>query len=335
MSDSEARIWIVLSAYNGARYIREQIESIRSQSVRNWRLLVRDDGSTDETVSIVVELAGEDPRIELLPPDGRNLKPPASFGVLLEKAHRAGIDHVFLADQDDIWLPAKLSRQLEIMGQIEARVGRDTPVLVHSDLRVVADDLRVIHDSFREYHRIDRSPRDWVLRPLLAQNLVTGCATVVNRALLEIAVPLPRVAMHDWWLAQCAAAVGVVASLDEPMVLYRQHGGNVVGANGLSTIATRALRQPGAWWAWSGRNFLLGLSQARELDQRVGRLSTPRAAAAAEVIAAYCAAFASSRSMWRRIWSILCLGVRPVSLLSQALFFMRVLLYPRLARALG
>lgn len=254
------RYAVVLAAYEGAPHVEAQIESIRAQTAPQWRLYVRDDASRDDTLARITACAAREGRIEIVPGDGRNLGAAASFGVLLQHVLDRGERYVFLCDQDDVWLPDKCERMLRAMLERESEAGPAAPMLVHTDLRVVGEDLSVIHESFVALLRIDS--REQMRGPgLLLGNSVTGCASLVNAALLRCALPLPRVAMHDWWLAQCAAAFGDIHFLGEAMVLYRQHGRNVVGARGLGERAATIVRSPAAWWRESARRFLAGLHQ--------------------------------------------------------------------------
>lgn len=327
-------VYVVLSTYNGARYVVALIESVRRQTFRDWRLLVRDDGSSDATLEIVAELARQDPRISLLPPDGRNLRAPGSFGALLAAAREQGAGYVFLADQDDVWLEGKLDRLLAAMADAEARAGVGVPVLVYSDLAVVADDLRVIHPSFRRQQRLP-PPGEAALHTLLTQNVVTGCASLLNRALLDVVVPLPEsLAMHDWWIAQCAAATGRIVAVDEPTVLYRQHASNVVGAKGALALIGTALRRPRRWWARGVRGFFLGLRQAEALGRRLHeRPLTAHGKASQELVARYCRAFApAAAAPLERLRTIRRLGPRPITRIPRLLYYVRVVLYGRLCR---
>ena len=298
---------------------------------------MRDDGSSDGTPALVEALAREDPRIRPLPAGGKNLGAVASFGALLAEAAAGGARYVFLADQDDLWLENKLGRQLEAMTSAEARFGSDVPILVHSDLAVVDDRLRPIDPSFLRYQSGLATPRGLSLRTLLAQNLVTGCATAINRALLRMALPLPDVVMHDWWLAQCAAGAGAVVSLPDALVLYRQHAANIVGARGFYGLVARALRSPPAWWERGGRNFVRGVRQAAMLRERLegerlvaGRPEREHSGDGADLVARYAAAFAGTASPLQRLRQVRTMGVRPASRIPRLLYYLRVLLYQRL-----
>lgn len=267
-------VLILLSSYNGSRFLAEQIESIRRQRFTDWNLLVRDDGSSDETVWLVESVAAVDRRIALLHDQRGNLGPAASFGVLLEHALDAGTRYVALADQDDVWEREKLARQVDLLQRAEGEWGTSTPLLVHSDLSVVREDLSLVHPSFIAYQGL-RHPADWPLGTLLIQNFVTGCTTLFNHALLRVAVPLPAVIMHDWWLGLCAAASGRVVYLPEPTVRYRQHPQNAQGSRGWRSAVGNALRRPASWWRQSGELFQRTVEQGRQLAERLERQGPP------------------------------------------------------------
>ncbi len=219
---------ILLATYNGAAFVAEQIESIRGQTHDHWRVLARDDGSSDGTAGILERYAREWPdRFHLISDTDGNLGYSGNFSRLLE---HTTADYVALCDQDDIWLPDKLDRCIKALAELERAHGPTTPLLVHSDLRVVDRELNEISPSFWAYRGLDpRSGND--LNRVLAQNVATGCATVFNRSLRDVCTPIPdRAAAHDWWVALTATTLGATAHIAEPTVLYRQHGGNTIGA---------------------------------------------------------------------------------------------------------
>ena len=130
-------------------------------------------------------------------------------------------------DQDDVWLPQKVEVTLAAMQKSEG--DKKTPVLVHTNLKVVDQDLNVISDSFFEFQQLIQA--DITLPKLLVQNYVTGCTVMINRALKEKCKKIPKdCIMHDWWLALVAVLFGRLVCVDEPTMLYRQHSDNQVGA---------------------------------------------------------------------------------------------------------
>ena len=150
-----------------------------------------------------------------------------TFGELLEDSDA---DYMALCDQDDVWLPGRIAKPLERVRAVEREQGAATPILAHTDLAVVDENLDTIAPSFWAYRHLDPY-RGSELNRLLVQNVVTGCTTIINRALARLACPIPEsIPMHDWWLALVASAFGRIETVPEATVLYRQHGNNSVGA---------------------------------------------------------------------------------------------------------
>jgi rhamnosyltransferase len=319
---------VVLSSYNGTRFIADQLESIRRQTLSDWKLIVRDDGSSDDTAGVVESFAALDPRIELLRDDRGNVGPAASFGLLLEHALNVGARYVALADQDDVWRPDKLARQVELLSSRERSLGAAVPLLVHSDLTVVDEDLALIHRSFLAHQRLRHQP-DAPLGALLIQNFVTGCTVVMNRALLKAAVPLPTVIMHDWWIALCAAALGELLYLPDATVRYRQHGTNVQGALGWRSALIRAVRTPLTWWSGSASMLQRAVRQADELRLRIEQhQGTPVSHRSLQILQEFCSGFATGGPL-TRLRAVYRHRIRPRTLLPYpAPFYLRVLLWP-------
>lgn len=229
-SADEPLVDIVLCVYNGLPYVEELIQSIKEQSWTNWRLWVRDDGSTDGTLEALKRQSGQDPRILVVEDESTRLGARAGFSRVLELA-APDADYIMFCDADDIWLPRKIESSLEALRKAEQEDSASSgvrPVLVHTNLVVVDSDLQVISGSFWEYERIRPSSS---LRQLLIQNTVTGCTIMMNGALRRLVAPIsPNAVMHDWWFALVAACFGTIVSLPEPHILYRQHGRNDTGA---------------------------------------------------------------------------------------------------------
>ncbi len=228
-----APIEVVLPTYNGAPYLEAQLASIHAQTFRPIRVLIRDDGSSDGTPELLQVLQQRyGTWLEVLPADG-NLGCTANVNRLLEATSAA---YVALADQDDLWLPQKLEQALALMQQLERHHGAAMPLLVHSDLELVDEAGAFLGCSYLQRQRLD--PQRTALVDLALTNVVTGCTALLNRALLQQALPIPGEAlMHDWWLALVASACGQIALVEPPGVLYRQHGGNVLGARGTAPLA--------------------------------------------------------------------------------------------------
>ncbi len=240
------RVAIVMATYNGARFIEEQIHSIQAQSYSAWMLYVRDDGSSDDTVQKIMQIQCEDHRVKLVRDDLGNQGAIGNFSALMKVALNANADYLFFADQDDVWYPEKLATMLLGIQSLERANGITTPLLVHCDLAVVSEVLQPIANSFVRYSRL--SPSTAELGVLLCQNQVTGCACVINYALLELACPVPtNVLMHDWWLALLASSVGKIGFIPKQLVMYRQHAGNILGAVSLGCRIRELLFSPRQW----------------------------------------------------------------------------------------
>ncbi|GAB3259882.1 glycosyltransferase family 2 protein [Chitinimonas naiadis] len=234
-----AQIDILLATYNGAVWLPALLASLERQTLQDWRLIVRDDGSRDGTVALLEAFQRAHPaQVSLLDGDG------VSLGVVQNFAALAAVSEApysVFADQDDVWLPGKLAGLLAAMQQRELATGSSTPLLVHHDLIVVDADDEVIAPSFWQLQGLDALRRG-SFRALLVQNNVTGCATMINRALRELALPIPAQAiMHDHWFGLVASAFGKVIALPEALVRYRQHGGNQVGASSALVRYRRAI----------------------------------------------------------------------------------------------
>ena len=229
---------ILLSTYNGEKYIRAFLDSLSAQTMLDFSLIVRDDGSTDETLSIIEDYRSEfNKKIRIIGGLTNNLGPARSFGVLLQESTA---DYILFADQDDVWLPTKIERlHDEILRQELLHPG--VPILLQSDLEVVDEVLNSIAPSFWAFQGLN--PLRNSLANLLMQNIVTGCAVILNRSLVLRMKKMPDSAiMHDWWAALVAAAFGHVISIPVPLIQYRQHGANSVGAKkyGLAYLFRRA-----------------------------------------------------------------------------------------------
>ncbi|MGI1658555.1 MAG: glycosyltransferase family 2 protein [Desulfitobacterium sp.] len=222
-----------MGTYNGEKYIAEQIESILCQTEDNWKLIIQDDCSTDTTASILQKYVANYPhkitfaQREFLSGSAKN-----NFASMLKFAKS---EYIMTCDQDDIWLPNKIELTLNRMHEMECYYGKDKPLLVHTDLKVVDEKLEVVAESMFNFQSLD-SKRD-KFNNLLVQNIVTGCTMMFNRPLLNLVNDVPGESiMHDWWFALVAAAFGKIGFVHEPTILYRQHSFNKVGAKNVKSF---------------------------------------------------------------------------------------------------
>ena len=221
------KVTVLLSTYNGERYLTEQLESLVAQSDVNVEILVRDDGSKDATTAILDEWQE---RGALSWYTSANLGPGKSFIHLLQTAGPG--NYYAYCDQDDVWLPNKLRLTMDKMRAVEAE-NPGKPVIIHTDMNVVDESLNVIHESFWRSSGL----RPDVLRTfpyLCTCNSVNGCTIVMNSAARELI--LEKYVEHDIIIHDVISALtvayygGIIDYVDAPTVLYRQHSSNVVGA---------------------------------------------------------------------------------------------------------
>lgn len=219
------KVDVLLSTFNGEKYLSDQIQSLIEQTYNDFLILIRDDGSCDATFSIIQEFKSKYPKkIQIVETDDFTGSAKCGFFKLMEVSSS---DYSFFCDQDDVWEKDKIER---VMSCIENLNKVNDPLLVHHDLRVVDENLNIINDSFADYQKLNC--RHNSLNYLLAQNNVTGCTCCINKKLREICLKCDpsRVIMHDYWFALAASAFGTIIYIKEPLVDYRQHHNNSVGA---------------------------------------------------------------------------------------------------------
>lgn len=209
------RTIILMSTYNGEAYVTQQLQSILPQLKDTDRVIVRDDGSTDSTVQIIQALG--DPRIHI--ETGPNLGFARSFLTLMRQAPRDA-DVYMLSDQDDVWLPNKISSAHHHLAPFV-----DAAALYCARLQLVDENLTPLGQS-------TSWPRQPSFENALTENIVTGCTAALTRQALDLCTACGdsrRIFFHDWWMYLCVSAFGHVIYDDTPTILYRQHGHNVIG----------------------------------------------------------------------------------------------------------
>lgn len=215
----KANVAILMSTYNGQKYIEEQIKSIINQSFSNWVLLIRDDGSKDNTVSIIKKYCKLDSRIHLVA-SNKNVGTVSSFFYLLKHSNA---NYYMFCDQDDVWKHDKVQVSVE---KLESVSNHNMPLCAYSNLTVVDNSLHPQKELLTQ---------NWQSFPyLLFTNNIFGCTMIINQALkskvLFDHLNIKNIYMHDWWLALLGSAFGKVLFIPKSTMLYRQHGTNQVGA---------------------------------------------------------------------------------------------------------
>lgn len=262
------KIAVLLSTYNGERFLPEQLQSLRGQTVQDFELVVRDDGSSDATLALLDQAATECPdQVRIVRDQHPRLGPKASFASLLG---RTDARYVAFCDQDDFWQPDKLEKLLAAIEREEARHGVDTPVLACSDAAVTDAQLRVTDPSYFAKHRFSTADdRDLALPRLLFRNYAIGATTMINAALARRCRDMPGEAiMHDWWAALVACVAGRAVVVQEPLILYRQHGANAVGSKRRSL--PRSAREAREALSWSQDSVARCVRQAQALYRAMG-----------------------------------------------------------------
>ena len=241
MSGSDVKVSVVVCTYNGEKYLRDQLQSILDQTRPPDEIVISDDGSTDSTLEIIEEFASSSggPKPPVLRVETR-AKPLGVSGNFASALAKARWEFIALADQDDVWEPERLERGLAHF--------HDGVLLVHSDATLIDASGRPTGTLMSALRLTSSERRNLLggraLTALLRRNVVTGATTMIRASLLEQALPIPEGWVHDEWLALVAAAQGGVLFQEDPLIRYRQHENNEIGASKTDyDEATRRLRE--------------------------------------------------------------------------------------------
>jgi glycosyltransferase involved in cell wall biosynthesis len=282
------KVCVLLATFNGGRYLREQLESLYSQDFDDIAIRVRDDGSTDETETILAAAQAEG-RIEWLKGE-RRLGAGGSFLELLVTTDSDG-DFFAFCDQDDVWLPTKVSRAVAALRE----VGDDVPALYCSRLVYVNEKLEAICTS--------PPARRTGFGNALVENVAVGCTIVLNRAArLLISRRIPKtVIMHDWWCYLVVACFGRVVFDSWSGVLYRQHASNTIG---VALSALDDFRRRWRRFRQSDAGVFRASDQARQfMESFEDSLEPDRRHLLERFVAARCSTLAGIRlSLSQEIW---------------------------------
>lgn len=209
------KVQVLLSSYNGEKYIKNQIESILKQEDVEVSLLIRDDGSNDKTLDIIEKMAKENKNISYY--QGENIGVAKSFMNLVNKAKES--DYYAFADQDDIWMPKKIISAIKKLENV-----KEKPSLYISALEIVDEKLDTIE--------IKKVSGNFTFEGEMIKNFAVGCTMVFNKELCNILKKYnpSYIIMHDSWITRvCYAIGGNVIIDDNTYIKYRQHQNNVMG----------------------------------------------------------------------------------------------------------
>lgn len=222
------KVAVLMSTYNGEKYLKDQMDSILTQKGVELTLYIRDDGSSDKTIDIVKECQKNNPNIKL--DVGQNLGVGNSFMQLVYDVPD-NYDYYAFADQDDVWLPEKMKKAIE---KIKDCV---KPALYCSNQILVDGTLNRIGMRYN-------SVPDISYQQIMCQNKITGCTTLWNKKLQKLlseetrrpSDELLRIRIHDVWIAMVASVIGIIRYDKDGYILYRQHEANVVGVRKTNRI---------------------------------------------------------------------------------------------------
>lgn len=222
-------IAVLLSSYNGGLFLSAQLESIIKQTYSNYTIYIRDDGSTDNTKDIIrhYELLNPD-KIVFLYDTVIHRGPRHSFMWMLNKIDA---DYYMFCDQDDVWFPDKIAISYNKIREIETIYG-NSPVLVHTDMKIVDSNLEIISESLYKTMRIKPNIVD-TFNYMGVCSCGPGCSMIFNNLAKKVSLnyeSLEFIPMHDWWIAINTVKQGKVCFCPIPTMLYRQHNSNTVGA---------------------------------------------------------------------------------------------------------
>ncbi len=219
---------ILLATYNGANYIEDFLSSCPWPSHAD--LMVSDDGSSDDTLQKIKNFTTRQ-NVSVTILQGPCLGAKDNFANLLTHLKKP---YFFFADQDDIWEQEKIPTMVKAMQKLEATYGQETPLLVYSDASLIDAHGKELHNSF---YKSSFLPQKWNedFRHTIVMPHVPGCTMLGNKALAQASTPMAHEAvMHDAWVLQVAGALGKVHEIEAPLIRYRQHSANVLGANTLT-----------------------------------------------------------------------------------------------------
>ncbi|MGG4107940.1 glycosyltransferase family 2 protein [Paenibacillus lautus] len=254
------KVQVLLSTYNGEKYISEQIQSILNQTHPFISILIRDDGSTDQTVQVLEQLIKIHPdQIKLI--KGPNVGVVSSFFELLRAADTE-VDYYCFCDQDDVWFDHKVEHAI---ARLDSSIHAEVPAMVFTSTYLTDDELN------REGTWPKPPTREPSFFNALYENIAIGATITMNRSARNLfmhsrSVDSQKVLMHDWWFYLLISAFGTVIYDNMPSMLYRQHNNNVVG--GSNSIVGKLKSKWASFKRHTGKDLLH--KQASEFDRIYG-----------------------------------------------------------------
>ena len=218
---------ILLPIYNGAKYIEEQIASLENQTFKDIKIIIRNDGSTDNSSDVIRKVCKNYKNIQVLEDDLGNVGLARCLEILI---NNSSAPYYMFCDQDDKWKSEKIEKTFLKMREIE-QADPDKPVLICTDSACVDDNGDIIADSFYKSQKyVDVIGNE---TKMFAQNVVQGNTCLMNEACKQYIMPFPEYGLYDHWAGVVICHYGVVYYLHEQTLWYRQHAGNILGASNI------------------------------------------------------------------------------------------------------
>lgn len=254
---------IMMATYNGEDFIKEQIESILQQTYQNWQLLIRDDGSHDNTISIIESYTERDNRIQLLRNNTAQHGAYINFWTLIREAKARGrFDYYFFADQDDIWPKERMDWMIKA-----AELNKDLPILVYGDMQVIDSKGKVIYESLNRTMGIGKMSG---MTEFYSSGFIWGCNSLINRALFDITPVFPldnshvNIMSHDNYYAKFALIVGKIKFINKICILHRRYGNNTTGNYYLGLTISDIVNKATKGYSDVAKTHALGYAQTLE-----------------------------------------------------------------------
>jgi len=224
--NNHPEVEVVVATYNGDRYLSKQLDSILQQTVKPRKIRILDDCSRDSTLQIAEEYKKKYPNTILITQNTSNLGVIRNFKKGIASCQPGS--YIALADQDDVWFPHKLEKQLATIASSPSEV----PTICYSDLQTINEDDKPIHSSFWYQLGVDKYKHTF--QTLLFGNFVTGCTILMNEKMKSYVQRIPDDNdLHDYWIALISFSLGQAHSISTPLVSYRQHESNVTYYKGI------------------------------------------------------------------------------------------------------
>ena len=210
---------IIMSAYNGEKHIKEQIDSVLAQTISDFELLICDDCSSDTTYTILQQYALKDSRVQIF----KNPSNQGYYRTFEKLLYHCKGDYIAFCDQDDIWMPNHIELLLKAIG---------TKSLAFGNCILVDKDGRDLGMTVQYQEGMDTVPKNnlgWARTSFLYRNPANGMAMLFNRDILKYALPFPKISFHDIWIICLCSMLNGISYVEEPIVKYRRLDTSITG----------------------------------------------------------------------------------------------------------